>query len=266
MDLKLRGKNCILTGGSRGIGRAIALALAEEGVNVAICARNNDALEKTGERIRARGVKVFTHVCDVGDSMALAAFLEAAREALGGVDLFVHNASALAVDAGLEAWRPSLDVDLMGAVNACARVVPWMEEAGGGSILFVSSIAGIEAVPLPDFAYTTVKAALIAYAKKLAVTHASRGVRVNALAPGPLNFRAGCGTRRGGTSRNSTKRSSTPSQAGGWGRRRRSRTPPCSCFRRARSGSPVKRSPSTAVSTAVSGRRRVIHRARCLFS
>ena len=180
-----------MTGGSRGIGRAIALALAEEGVNVAICARNNDALEKTGERIRARGVKVFTHVCDVGDSMALAAFLEAAREALGGVDLFVHNASALAVDAGLEAWRPSLDVDLMGAVNACARVVPWMEEAGGGSILFVSSIAGIEAVPLPDFAYTTVKAALIAYAKKLAVTHASRGVRVNALAPGSIEFPGG---------------------------------------------------------------------------
>ncbi|MCC5807916.1 MAG: SDR family oxidoreductase [Opitutales bacterium] len=191
MDLKLKGKNCILTGGSRGIGRAIALALADEGVNVALCARNREALDETGERIRSRGVRAYTHVCDVGDAKALGDFLEAAREALGGVDLFVHNASALAVEPGLEAWRPSFEVDLMGAVNACARVVPWMEKAGGGSILFVSSIAGVEAVPLPDFAYTTVKAGLIAYAKKLAVTHAPKGIRVNAVAPGSIEFPGG---------------------------------------------------------------------------
>jgi 3-oxoacyl-[acyl-carrier protein] reductase len=127
----------------------------------------------------------------VGDPTALTAFLDAARQALGGVDVLVHNASALAVGPGMADWEASLRVDLMAAVHACEHVMPWMEEVGGGSILFVSSTSGLEADPAPDFGYTAAKAALIAHAKKLAVMHAPRGIRVNAIAPGSTEFPGG---------------------------------------------------------------------------
>jgi len=107
------------------------------------------------------------------------------------VDVLVHNASALAVGPDLAAWEASLKVDLMAAVHACERVIPWLAESGGGSILLVSSISGLEVSPTPDFAYSTVKAALIAYAKKLAILHAAAGVRVNSIAPGSVEFPGG---------------------------------------------------------------------------
>ena len=184
MDLQLEGQNCIVIGGSRSIGRAIALGLASEGANVAICARNEEALREAELEISKRGVRAYAHVCDVADSAALAGFLEDARQALGGVHILVHNASALAVGPDLSDWEASLQVDLMAAVHACEQVIPWMADAGGGSILFVSSISGLEADPAPDFGYTAAKAALIAHAKKLAVMHAGLGIRVNAIAPG----------------------------------------------------------------------------------
>ncbi len=188
MDLELKGRNCIVLGGSRGIGRAISLGLAAEGANVAICARNEGSLRDAEATILAMGVRAFAKPCDVADSGALTAFLDAAREALGGVDILVHNASALAIGPGLEDWESSLRVDLMAAVQACEQVIPWMVKAGGGSILFVSSISGLEADPAPDFGYTATKAALIAHAKKLAVMHAPQGIRVNAIAPGSTEF------------------------------------------------------------------------------
>jgi 3-oxoacyl-[acyl-carrier protein] reductase len=191
MDLGLRDKRCIVTGGSRGIGRAIALGLADEGANVAICARTESALRATESELRAKGGGVYTAACDIGDPEALGAFLGAARRELGGVDVLVHNASALAVGPDLGAWDASLRVDLMAAVHACEQVVPWMQAAGGGSILLVSSISGLEAGPTPDYAYTSIKAALIAYAKKLALLQAPHGIRVNALAPGSIEFPGG---------------------------------------------------------------------------
>jgi len=191
MELGLNGKRCIVIGGSRGIGRAIALSLAAEGAHVAICARQENALRLTEADLRATGVGVYAAVCDIADTQALQGFLDAARKSLGGVDVLVHNASALAVGPELEAWQANLQVDLMAAVHACDRVMPWMAAAGGGSILLVSSISGLEASPMTDFAYTSVKAALIAYAKKLATLHAPSGIRVNALAPGSIEFAGG---------------------------------------------------------------------------
>ncbi|MDQ3696742.1 MAG: SDR family oxidoreductase [Gemmatimonadota bacterium] len=191
MDLGLRGRNCIVTGGSRGIGRAIALGLAAEGANVAICARNEGPLRETEAELRANGVTAYAESCDVADAAALAAFLDAARKALGGVDVFVHNASALAIGPDLASWDASLQVDLMAAVRACELVLPWMEAGGGGSILFVSSISGLEASPMSDYGYTAAKAALLAYAKKLSVLYASRRIRVNAVAPGSIEFPGG---------------------------------------------------------------------------
>lgn len=191
MDLGLSGRNTVVLGASRGIGRAIALGLAAEGANVAICARTEGPLRETEADLRSKGVTTCARTCDVADPEALAAFLDASREALGGVDVLVHNASALALGPDLASWNASLQVDLMAAVHACDRVIPWMAEGAGGSILFVSSISGFDASPMPDYGYTTAKAALLAYAKKLAILHAPRGIRVNAVAPGSIEFPGG---------------------------------------------------------------------------
>lgn len=191
MNLELKDRNCVVIGGSRGIGRAIALGLAAEGANVAICARSESPLRDTERDLRDLGVRAYAHACDVGDPAALAGFLNAARQQLNGVDVLVHNASALATGPTLEHWEASLRVDLMAAVRACEQVVPWMTEAGGGSILFVSSVSGLEVDPTPDYGYTAAKAALIAHAKKLGVMLAPQRIRVNAIAPGSTEFRGG---------------------------------------------------------------------------
>jgi 3-oxoacyl-[acyl-carrier protein] reductase len=191
LNLGLEGSNCVILGGSRGIGRSIALGLAQEGANVAICARNEEALRLAEAEIAASGVQAHAEPCDIGDAAALAAFLDSSRKTLGGVDVLVHNASALALGPTLSDWEASLRVDLMAGVRAAEQVMPWMEESGGGSILFVSSVSGLEADPAPDFGYTVAKAALIAHAKKLAVMHAPLGIRVNAIAPGSIEFPGG---------------------------------------------------------------------------
>ena len=191
MDLGLGNRNCVVVGASRGIGRAIARGLAAEGANLAICARTEAPLRAVEAELTASGVGCHAEVCDAADARALGAFLDGAREALGSVDVLVHNASALAVGPEPSAWTSSIQVDLMAAVHACERVAPWMAASGGGSILLVSSISGLEASPMPDFAYTSIKAALIAYAKKLAIIHAPQKIRVNAVAPGSIEFDGG---------------------------------------------------------------------------
>ncbi|MBX3560992.1 MAG: SDR family oxidoreductase [Sphingomonas sp.] len=191
MDMGLAGRNAVVIGASRGIGRAIAEALAKEGANLAITARGEAGLADAEAALRASGATVHAQACDAGDPGAIDAFLTSAWDALGTIDILIHNASALAVDDRIESWKANLDVDLMGAVHACEAVLPRMAEAGGGAVLFVSSISGIDASPMPDFAYTATKAALIAYAKKLAVNWAANGVRVNSLAPGSIEFPGG---------------------------------------------------------------------------
>ncbi|MCG2589905.1 SDR family NAD(P)-dependent oxidoreductase [Rhodohalobacter sulfatireducens] len=191
MNLKLENCNCVVLGGSRGIGRSIATGLAEEGANVAICARGEEALRETELELLKAEVKTYAATCDIADSEALASFLQATKEAFGSIDVLVHNASALALGPNLEDWNASLNVDLMAAVNACNQVIPWMTEQGGGSIILVSSISGLECDPAPDYGYTAAKAALIAYAKKLGVMHAKQGIRANAIAPGSIEFPGG---------------------------------------------------------------------------
>lgn len=191
MDLKLKNKNCVVLGGSRGIGRSIALGFAAEGANVAICARGEEALKKAEGELLDAGVKTYAASCDIADPDALKSFLEAVKEEFGSVDILVHNASALAVGPDIKDWKASLDVDLMGAVHACETVIPWMTKAGSGAILLVSSTSGLECDPMPDYGYTAAKAALIAYAKKLAVMLAPQGIRANAIAPGSIEFPGG---------------------------------------------------------------------------
>lgn len=189
MDLGLRGRCAVVTGASKGIGRAIALGLADEGAHVAICARGADALRDAERVLKARGVQVVAEVCDVGDPVALDAFLESARRTLGRVDILVNNASALAFADDEAAWRHSVDVDLLSAVRASWKAVPWMADSGGGCIVHISSGSGLEAGSPP--AYAAVKAALISHSKTLAVALAPQKIRVNVVAPGSIEFADG---------------------------------------------------------------------------
>ena len=188
MDLKLRGKNAIVTGGSKGIGRSTALGFAAEGANVAICARGQDALDATAKEIEALGVKAYAASCDVANADSLTGFLGDARNALGGVDILVNNTSGFGLTNDEAAWKVSVDIDLMATVRATQTVVPWMVEAGGGSIVTVSSVAALEAGPP---AYSAVKAALIAHAKSLAPNLAAKNIRINCVAPGAIYVKGG---------------------------------------------------------------------------
>ncbi|MEE4338148.1 SDR family NAD(P)-dependent oxidoreductase [Erythrobacter sp.] len=191
MDLELSGKVALVTGASRGIGLAIAQALAAEGAKLCIAARGQDALEKAAETVGAAGGEVLAVPADVSDDGSVARLVEAARERFGRIDILVSNASALSVGGGREDWDRSLSVDLMGAVRLVEAVLPAMREWGEGSILLVSSVSAIEASPMEDYGYTSAKAALNAYAKKLAVNEARNGIRTNALLPGSVEFPGG---------------------------------------------------------------------------
>ena len=189
MQLGLKGKNAVVTGGSKGIGRSIALALAAEGVNVAICARSSGPLGETRQEIVALGVKAYAESCDVSDKTSLDGFLDHARSELGSVDILVSNVSALGAGNDLSAWDANISLDLMSTVRAVDKVLPWMKEAGSGNIIILSSISGIEVGTTQPYAAT--KAALISYAKSLAVDHGVDGIRVNSIAPGSIKFPGG---------------------------------------------------------------------------
>jgi 3-oxoacyl-[acyl-carrier protein] reductase len=190
MNLGLRGKSAVVTGASRGIGRAIALRLAEEGAGVAICARGEPAVREVEAELRTRSIPVCAAVCDVGNAEALDDFLDAARAKLGRLDILVNNPSGISFADDEAAWQSSLNVDLMAAVRASWKVAPWMAGAGGGAIVHISSIAGLEALGFPP-AYCAAKAALVSHAKSLAVALAPQGIRVNTVAPGSIEFPGG---------------------------------------------------------------------------
>ena len=189
MDLGLAGKGVVITGGSRGIGRATALAFAGEGANVAICARGKDALEATANELRAKGVKVHAQTADVGKRDELDAFLDGAHAALGRIDVLVNNSSGFGITDDEAGWKISFDIDMMASVRASWKVVPWMTAQGGGSIVHISSTSALEAGSPPS--YAAAKAALISHSKTLAVALAKAKIRVNTIAPGSIEFPGG---------------------------------------------------------------------------
>lgn len=189
MDLGLQGKGVIITGASKGIGRSIALGFAEEGANVAICARGEEALTETASKLVDMGVKVHSEVCDVSEESALHRFLDASREALGQIDVLVNNTSGFGVSDDEQGWKLGFDVDVMASVRATWRVVPWLQEAGGGAVIHISSTSALEAGSPP--AYAAAKAALVSHSKTLANNLAPSGIRVNCVAPGSIEFPGG---------------------------------------------------------------------------
>jgi len=190
MNVSFAGKNVVVTGASRGIGRSIALAFATAGANVSICARGSDALKKAQSELQAVGAKMHASVCDVSDGSAVKRYVEGAAHALGGIDVLVNNASGFGGTDDEAGWEASVDVDLMASVRASHAALPFLERAGGGSILHISSIAGLRSsVRFPP--YGAVKAALIQYTRNQAVRYAQKKIRVNCIAPGSIEFPGG---------------------------------------------------------------------------
>lgn len=187
MDLGLKGKKAIVTGGKRGLGLATAQLLAREGCDVAICARGDVA--EAVSSISAIGVKAYGEGIDAGDGAAYKAWLTKATEQLGGCDIFVHNMSG-ASGRGEEQWVKNLNLDVLGLVRAAEVLAPVMEAGGGGSIVCLSSIAAQEEFAGPG-SFGPMKAAMVAYASNLSQSLAPKGIRVNMVSPGPVFFEGG---------------------------------------------------------------------------
>ena len=190
MDLGLRGKKAIVTGGTRGIGRAIASLFAAEGCDIAICARHRQPIDETVTALARAGVKATGGVVDVADLPALRRWIGEAADALGGLDIFVANVSALAQGMDEEAWRRGFEIDVMGTVFGIEAALPLLEQSQAGSIVVVGSTAMAE-VYGPTRSYAAVKAAIIPYVKGLARNLAAKNVRANIVSPGNVYFTGG---------------------------------------------------------------------------
>jgi NAD(P)-dependent dehydrogenase (short-subunit alcohol dehydrogenase family) len=190
VDLQLTGRTALVTGGTKGIGRAVVEGLAAEGARVAFCARTDADVRKAEQELRGAGYDVAGTTLDVADADALRAWVEASAEGFGGIDVVVANVSALAVAPGEENWRTSFEVDLMHTVHLVEAALPQLERSDAASIIAVSSVSGreVDAVAGP---YGTMKSAIISYVSGLAFHLAGKGIRANVVSPGNVYFEAG---------------------------------------------------------------------------
>ena len=190
MDLGLAGRKAVVTGGSRGIGRAIVDRLAAEGCAVALCARGAEGAAAAAEAARAHGVAADGAAVDVSDHAAVRAWIGRARDTLGGIDIAIGNASALATSMRERDWRAGFETDLMGHAAMVEAALPALRESGAGAVVLVASTAALE-VYSGLRSYTSIKAAIVACAKGMAREYAADGIRVNALSPGCIEFADG---------------------------------------------------------------------------
>jgi 3-oxoacyl-[acyl-carrier protein] reductase len=195
MNIDLTGKRAIVTGGSRGIGRATALAFAAAGANVSICARGAETLEAARAEIAVTGVTAHAASCDLADGEAVVRYIADATEALGGIDILVNNASAFGSTDDEAGWAKSLSVDLMATVRATQAATPHLEKSDAAAILNISSTAAFHP-SVRTTPYAVVKSAVIQYTRNRAAALAPQRIRVNCIAPGSIEFPGGSWEKR----------------------------------------------------------------------
>ncbi len=185
------GKRVVVCGGSKGIGRSVALGFAKAGAAVSICARGAEALAATKAELGAKG---HAASCDLGDAAQIASYIAEAERALGGIDVLVNNASGFGMADTEEGWAASLNVDVLATTRASRAAIPALK-AARGCIVNLSSISGFGPSPRGP-AYAAVKALLINYTQSQAAVLAPDGVRVNGVAPGSIEFPGGLWEQR----------------------------------------------------------------------
>jgi 3-oxoacyl-[acyl-carrier protein] reductase len=188
MDLQLTGRKALVTGASRGIGRAIAVELAREGCDLALCARGAEPLEALAKEL---GGTVYTQAVDVSDEQAVAGFVDAAAEQLSGLDIVISNVSAGGLK-GPDQWRLSFEADLMSFVRMVETAVPHLERSDAAAIVAIGTTSAFDTLP-PTSAnsYAALKAAVLEHASGLGHALARKGIRVNTVSPGPIDFPGG---------------------------------------------------------------------------
>jgi len=200
MNLELAGKVALVTGGSRGLGRAIAMKLAEEGCGLAICARGEEALVQVAEEVQAMGRPVYYQTLDVTEADSVDEFVEQAARQLGGIDILVNNVGGnrrvAFADSSDRDWQEILEVNFHSHVRFSRATIPHMRQRSSAVILFIASIFGREAGGPGLSIYNTTKSALISLAKIMALELAPEGIRVNSIAPGSIRFPGGSWDRR----------------------------------------------------------------------
>jgi 3-oxoacyl-[acyl-carrier protein] reductase len=194
MDLGLANRVALVTGSSRGIGRSIALTLAEEGAHVALCARGVEKLEETRREVVAKGVKAIAVPADMTVAQDVERVVASTVEHFGRIDILVNNVGGSTQGDDDEAWTGAFRANILAAARATRLVVPHMRAAGGGSIIHITSIWGREAGG--GVTYNAMKAAMISHAKQLALALAKDNIRVNSVAPGSVRFPGGTWDRR----------------------------------------------------------------------
>lgn len=190
MELGLRDHKVLVTGGTRGIGRATVDAFAAEGASVGFCARSADQVSVTVDALKQQSVTAVGRALDIADADALRAWVEHCAAELGGVDVVVANVSALAIPSTEDNWKRSFDVDMMGTVRLVDAAMPYLERSPAPAIVAISSVSGREI----DFAagpYGTFKAAMVHYVQGLAYQLADKGIRANVVTPGNTYFEGG---------------------------------------------------------------------------
>jgi NAD(P)-dependent dehydrogenase (short-subunit alcohol dehydrogenase family) len=192
VDFSLKGKVALITGGSRGIGRAIALAFAENGADIAVSARNLPDMEAVAAEIEARGQKCLPVVAHVGKVDESKALLEKVKKQYGRIDILVNNAgtnpyNGPLIDTEEWAWDITVNVNLKGPFLLSLMVAKMMREQGGGNIINMSSVAGIK--PSRLYIYSITKAAIIKMTEAMARDFGQYNIRVNTIAPGVIMTR-----------------------------------------------------------------------------
>ena len=194
MNIDFTGKKVVVCGGSRGIGRAMALGFAGAGADVSICARRAETLEETRREVAAQGHIAHAGAADLGEKTAIEGYIASAAAALGGIDVLINNASAFGSSDDEAGWMSSMAIDMMAIVHATHAALPFLK-AGKGSVINTSSISALRSAGRQP-PYGAIKAAVIHYTSTQAAMYARDGIRVNGVAPGSIEFPGGVWDRR----------------------------------------------------------------------